>query len=90
MIVSNVIDSKGRFYFPKKDREDFKGKVVVFRFHDYLCFLTMQEWELFTLKRTEQNRTARFLCSSATVKKIDIDGKVYIPIVLRERRKEWK
>ena len=92
MIVSNATDLKGRFYFSKKDRGDFKDKVVVFRFHDYLCFLTMQEWNQLLTKNlrgkvTERSRTARFLCSSASVKKIDIDGKIYIPSKLRERRK---
>jgi len=95
MIVKecNAIDSKGRFYFPKKDREDFKDKVVIFRFHDYLCFLTMQEWnQLLTkklkgLKWKEFHMMERYLWSSVFVKKIDKWKRVYVPSGLRERRK---
>lgn len=90
---SNAIDSKGRFYFPKKDREDFEDKVVIFRFHDYLCFLTMQEWnqlltkKLSGLKGKIFHMKERYLWSSASVGKIDKKKRVYIPSGLRERRK---
>ncbi|PIQ05612.1 MAG: hypothetical protein COW72_02655 [Candidatus Nealsonbacteria bacterium CG18_big_fil_WC_8_21_14_2_50_37_10] len=84
------LNSKGRFLLPKEERAVFWGKVIVITREDCFLFLTEEEWNrnvqkrLTVLKGKELRKMRRALGSSAFLQKIDSQGMVLIPKLLRK------
>ena len=86
------IDHKGRVAIPARFREAFRGGLVLSRgFDRCLIVYTMTEWEkvaesLATLPLTQRNprRIARFTFSGAFDQTLDRQGRVILPVSLRQ------
>jgi len=89
------LNSKGRFLLPKEKRAVFGGKVIVITREDCFLFLTEEEWNrnvqkrLTVLKGKELRKMRRALGSSAFLQKIDSQGMVLIPKLLRKEVKMY-
>jgi len=86
------IDHKGRLAIPTRFRATFRGGLVLSRgFDKYLIVYTAKEWEkvaekLVALPLTQINprRISRFTFSGAFDLKLDRQGRVIVPLTLRQ------
>ena len=86
------IDHKGRLAIPARFRASFRGGLVLSRgFDKYLIIYTAKEWEkvaekLTALPLTQINhrRISRFTFSGAFDLKLDRQGRVIVPLALRQ------
>lgn len=86
------IDSKGRLTIPAKFKDDLAGGIVVTRGLDgCLWAFTKDEWKIIsqkiaslTLTSPQARRFTRFMFSSASESIPDRNGRVIIPLKLRE------
>ncbi|MDK1726163.1 division/cell wall cluster transcriptional repressor MraZ [Dellaglioa algida] len=88
----HTLDTKGRLIIPAKFREELGDKFVITRGMDGCLFgYTQTEWALLednlkTLPLTKKDSRAfvRFLYSAATECEFDKQGRINIPVSLRE------
>lgn len=86
------IDSKGRTFIPSKLREDLGVSFVISRAVDgkrCLCVYSLEEWDkldqkIQMLPNTKAGDVKRFLYSGSTKLECDSQGRVLIPLNLRE------
>lgn len=86
------IDSKGRTFIPSKLREDLGVSFVISRAVDgkrCLCVYSLEEWDkldqkIQMLPNTKASDVKRFLYSGSTKMECDSQGRVLIPLNLRE------
>ncbi len=89
---SHSVDSKGRVIVPAKFRESLGDSfVITMGFDGCLSMYSNEEWNIFVDKlrslpeaRKETRQTLRYFLARATVCEVDKQGRVLIPIKLRE------
>ncbi|MFV0559651.1 MAG: division/cell wall cluster transcriptional repressor MraZ [Enterococcus sp.] len=94
----HTLDSKGRLIVPSKLREQLGEKFVITRGLDGCLFgYPLSEWETLELKLNEMPLTkkdartfVRFFYSAATECEIDKQGRINIPLTLRNHAKLTK
>jgi len=88
----HTIDDKGRLIMPAKFREDLGGKFVVTKGLDGCLFVyPMKEWQTLETKlrnlpftKADARAFARFFFSGATECELDKQGRILLPVNLRE------
>ncbi len=86
------LDTKGRVAIPSKFRQQLSGKAIITRGLDRCLFVfTEKEWEIFAQKivamplaLSNSRAFQRLLLAEATDAEVDKQGRVLIPIYLRE------
>ncbi len=89
---SHSIDSKGRVIVPAKYRESLgESFMITMGFDGCLCMYSNEEWTEFVDKlralpemRKEARQTIRHFLAKATLCEVDKQGRILIPIKLRE------
>ena len=87
---AHIIDAKGRLFIPAKFREELGFSFVLTKgLENTLSIYPNDEWDKFTAKinslPTKQSRTLqRFFVASAQDCTPDAQGRILIPLVLRE------
>ena len=83
------IDAKGRMFLPAKFRQELGERVYITRGLDNcVCIYPVEEWNKFTeklntLPLTRARHVKRILCASAVDVDVDCQGRVMVPLALR-------
>lgn len=85
-----TIDEKGRIFIPSKLREELGAEVVVSKgFDDCLFIYSNTEFQKFVseieeMDTVEQRNVIRFFCGGSSNTPIDKQGRINLPLSLRE------
>lgn len=89
---NHTIDSKGRLIIPSRFREELGEEFVVTRGMDGCLYVfSYEEWETFQEKLTglpltnrDARKFSRFFIAGASLCELDKQGRVLLPVTLRE------
>ena len=86
----HTIDAKGRMFLPAKFRSQMGDKVILARGIDHcVSIYPTEEWDKYiekiqSLPVVKARKAKRLICSTAAETEIDGQGRVLIPLSLRE------